>query len=108
MLLKAVLRIHDILVWILLRGIMPLTYGSGLGSGSCYFHHWPSRRQQNTNKKKTFLAYYLLKVHLHHFSKIKSQKEVTTGFSYYFCFMIEGSGSIPLTNGSRSRRPKKM
>ena len=30
--------------------------------------------------------------------------------SYYFCLMIEGSGSMPLTNGSRSgsRRPKNM
>ncbi len=34
------------------------------------------------------------------------------GFSYYFCLMIEGSwagsGSIPLTNGSGSGRPKNM
>ncbi len=35
-----VLRIHDILVWI--RVSMTLTDGSG----SCYFRHWPSRRQQ--------------------------------------------------------------
>jgi hypothetical protein len=27
--------------------------------------------------KKVFSAYYFFKVHLHHFSKIKSQKEVT-------------------------------
>jgi hypothetical protein len=36
---------------------------------------------QESNKKriekKSFSAYYFLKVHLHHFSKIKSQKEVT-------------------------------
>jgi hypothetical protein len=35
---------------------------------------------QDANKKlilfKGFSAYYFLKVHLHHFSKIKSQKEV--------------------------------
>ena len=58
----------------------------------------------------SFSAYYLLKVHLHHFSNIKSQKESqylrNHGFSYYFCMMIEGSGSgtgsgsIPLTSGS--------
>jgi hypothetical protein len=36
------------------------------------------------------------------------------GFSYYFCMMIEGSGSesgsIPLTNGSESgsRKPKNI
>ncbi len=38
-------------------------------------------------------AYYFLKVHSHHFSKIKSPKEVTKsrnhGFSYNFCLMIE-------------------
>jgi hypothetical protein len=51
---------------------------------------------------------------LHHFSKIKTQKEVTKpwnqGFSYYFCLMIDGSGSAPLTNGyeSGSRRPKNI
>jgi hypothetical protein len=32
---KAVLRIHDILVWILIRGAMPLTNGSG----SFNFYH---------------------------------------------------------------------
>jgi hypothetical protein len=37
---KAVLRIHDILVWIWIRGSMPLTNGSGFGSGSCYFRQW--------------------------------------------------------------------
>jgi hypothetical protein len=61
-----------------------------------------------------FPAYYSLKVHLHHFSKIKIQKESQNRsnqvFSYYFCMMIEGSGSesIPLTSGSGSGRPKNM
>ncbi len=32
-LVKAVFRIHDILVWIRIRGSMPLTNGSGSGSG---------------------------------------------------------------------------
>jgi hypothetical protein len=36
---------------------------------------------QDANKKqiclKSFLAYYFLKAHLHHYSKIKSKKEVT-------------------------------
>ncbi len=50
--------------------------------------------------------------------KIKSQKESQNcrnqGFSYYFFMMIKGSrsragsGSIPLTNGSGSGRPKNM
>jgi hypothetical protein len=39
--LDAVLRIHDILVWIRIRGSMLPTngYGSRFGSGSCYFRH---------------------------------------------------------------------
>ncbi len=81
-------------------------------SGSCCFLHWPSRCQQKTIFNKKFSAYYFLKVHLHHFSKIKSQKESQNrrnqGFSYYICMMIEGSGSIPLTSGSGSGRPKNM
>jgi hypothetical protein len=71
-----------------------------------------------TNLKKSFSAYYFLKVHLHHFSKKKvkkkSQNSKNQAFSYYICLMIEGfgsgSGSIPLTDGSGagSRRPKNM
>jgi hypothetical protein len=107
-----VLRIHDILVRIRIRKTMLLTNGSG--SGSFYFHHWPSRCQRKTYLKKSFSACYFLKVRLHHFSKLKSQKDVRNsryqGFSYYFSLMIEGSGvgsgCIPLTNGSGSRRPK--
>ncbi len=83
------------------------------GSGSCYFRHRPLRCQQKNNFFKTlFSVYYFLKVHLHHLSKIKSQKDLQNsrnqGFSYYFCMMIEGSGSIPLTNGSGSGRPENM
>ncbi len=67
-----VFRIYDILMWIRIPGPMPLTNGSV--SGSCYFPHWPSRRQLKTNFLKKFSAYYFLKVH---FSKIKSPREVT-------------------------------
>ncbi len=101
-------------------GSMTFWCGSGYmfltnRSGSCYFRHWPSRRQQKTNLNK-FSAYYFLKVHLHHFSKIKvpkkSQNSRNQNFPYYFCLMPEGSGSgsIPLTNGSGSgsRRPKNI
>ncbi len=35
----AVFRIHDILVWIRIRGSMPLTNGSGCGSEYFYFNH---------------------------------------------------------------------
>jgi hypothetical protein len=61
---------------------------------------------------KNFSAFYFFKEHLHHFSKIKVPKEVTKEqelrFSYYFCLMMEGSGSrsIPLTNGPDPRGPK--
>ncbi len=92
-------------------GSMTFSYGSG----SCYFCHWPSRCQQKTKTFSKFSAYFFLKVHLHHFSKLKNQKKSENsrnqGFAYYFCLMIEGSGSIPLlTKGSRSgsRRPKNM
>ncbi len=95
------------------------------GFGSCYFRHWPSKCQQKTNfLTQFFSAYYFVKLHLHHFSKIKSQKESQNSknqrFSYYFRMIIEGSGSgsragsgsgsIPLTSGSGSgsRRPKNM
>ncbi len=46
----------------------------------------------------SFSAHYFLKVHLHHFYKIKnvtkkSQNSRNQGFSFYFCLMIGGSGS---------------
>jgi hypothetical protein len=63
---------------------------------------------QGANKKrikKSFPAYYFLKVLLHKFfkdlkSKKKSQHSRNQGFSYYFCLMLEGSG--PKTRGSRT------
>jgi hypothetical protein len=53
---------------------------------------------------KSFSAYYFSNVHLYHFSKIKSHEEEEQyrryqGSSYYFCLMIEGSGS---------RKPKNI
>ncbi len=91
------------------------------GSGSCYCRHWPSRCQKKTNfLTQFFLLGNFLKLHFHHFSKLKSQKESQNsrnqGFSYYFCMMIEGSGSragsrsgsIPLASGSGSRMPVIM
>jgi hypothetical protein len=99
----ALLRIHDILVWIRIwiHRSLPLTNGSGFGSGSCYFHHWPSRRQQKTNLNKSFYAYYWLNIHMHNFSKKKVKKKSQNS---------RNQGSIPLTNesGSGSRRPKNM
>jgi hypothetical protein len=43
------------------------------GSGSCSFRQWPSRRQQFLS----CFAYYFLKGHLHHSSRIKIHEEVT-------------------------------
>ncbi len=105
--LEAVLRIHDILGWIRIRirGSMPLINGSG---SSLTFTMSARNKFFNT----IFSADYFLKLHLHYFSKIKSQKESQNsrnqGFSYYFCTVLEGSGSIPLTSGSGSGRPKNM
>ncbi len=50
-----VFRIHDILALIRICGSMPLTNRSGSG----YFRHWPSRRQQKTNLKKKFFCLLL-------------------------------------------------
>jgi hypothetical protein len=74
------------LVQIRIRGSVPQTNGSGSGSGSCYFRQRPSRRQQTISKCFCLLRYFL-KVHLHHFLKIKvikkSQNSRNQGFSYY-------------------------
>ncbi len=86
------------------------------GSGSFYFVIDLQDASKKLFYNTIFSAYDFLKLHLHHFSKIKIQKESQNsrnqGFSYYFCVMIEGSrsgsragsesGSIPLTNGSGS------
>jgi hypothetical protein len=61
------------LMWIRIRGSMPPTNGSG---SFCFIND-----HQDANKQlivlKSFPAYYFLKVLLHHFSKMKSKKEVT-------------------------------
>ncbi len=106
----AVFRIHDILVciririhasdqWIRIRIFSSLTF------------KMPAK---NKFFNAIFSACYFLKVHLHYFSKIKSQKESQNSriqdFSYNFCMMIEGSGSgrpkntwirIEIQSGSR-------
>jgi hypothetical protein len=86
---------------------MPLTDGSGSGSGSSYFCHRPSI----TLFFKSFSAYYFFKVHLHHFSKIISNEKVTKQYqSRFFVYFLLDDRRIQiriLTNGSGSRRPKK-
>jgi hypothetical protein len=94
---------------------MPLSNvsGSACGSGSCYFRRRPSRCQQKTNKKRSFLLITFCIIFKEKVKK-KSQSSRNQGFSYYFCLVMEGSGpgsgSAPLTNGSGSgsRRPKNM
>ncbi len=118
---RAVFRIHDILVWIRIRESMPLTNGSGSWIRILLFSSltfkMPAKNYSNF-LTQFFLLVTFLKVHLHYFSKIKSQKESQNSRiqdCYYFC-MIEGSGSgskagsgsIPLTSGSGSGRQKNM
>jgi hypothetical protein len=110
-----VLRIHDILGWIRIRirVSMPLTNGSGSWIRILLFSSLTFDASKKLIFNTIFSAYYFLKVHLHHFSKIKSQKESQNtrnqGFSYYFCMIKgSGSGSIPLTSESGSGRPKNM
>ncbi len=56
----------------------------------------------------SFFAFFFLKLHLHHFSRIKSHKDVQNSrspvFLTIFFLMIEGSGSgsVPYTNGAGS------
>jgi hypothetical protein len=92
---------------------MHLANGSGFGSGSFKF----IIDLQDANKKQIkiirFFCILLFEGTFTSFFKIKGHKEVTNQvFFYYFCFMIEGSGSgsIPLTNGSGSgsRMPENM
>jgi hypothetical protein len=109
-------RIHEILGWIRILGSKLLTNGSGSWIRILLFMSLTFKMPAKNKFNTIFSAYYFLKVHLHHFSKIISQKESQNrrnqGFSYYFCMMKEGSGSgarvgsIPLTSGSG--RPKNM
>ncbi len=70
---------------------------------------------QDANKKLFFSKFFCLLLFEGTFSLfLKSHKKVTKqnssnqGISYYFCLMIEGSGSVHLTNGSGSRWPKNI
>ncbi len=97
---KPVLRIHDILVWIRIRGSMPLTNGSGSRSWiRILLFSSLTFKMPTKNYFFKFSADYFLKVHLHYFSKTKSQKDSQNsrnqGFSYYFCMMIEDTDPEP-------------
>ncbi len=93
-----------------IRGSMPLTNGSGCGSGSSYFSVIDI---QDANKKVFFFKSSAFTSFLK--KSKRSHKAVgTQDFSDYFCLVIEGSGSQAgsktLTNefGSGSRRPKNI
>ncbi len=128
------LRIHDILGWIRIRGSMPLPNGSG-SADPCFCLMDPDPDPaifvidlQDASKKTNFLTTFFLLItfwsYITSFFRDKCQKESQNsrnqGFSYYFCMMIEGSGSgsragsgsgsIPLTSGYGSgfRRPKNV
>jgi hypothetical protein len=55
-----------------------------------------------------------MKAHLHHSSKIKNYKEVkkTVDIKVFLTFLLDdrksGFGSLPLTDGSKSRRAKNL
>ncbi len=73
---------------------------------------------QDMNKKLpfylSFLAYYFLKEHLHHFSKIKSHKEITKKKKsmFFLLFLLDdpgfGAASISMTHGSGSGSPENI
>ncbi len=83
-----VLRILDILVWIriLIRGSMPLTNGSG----SLYFHHWPSRCKQKTNLKKKFFCTLLFEDTFTSFFKGNKSKRgrKTVEIRFFLLFLL--------------------
>jgi hypothetical protein len=88
--LLLVFWIRGILLRVRIPGSVPLTNGSGSGSGSYYFRPWPSRRQK-TKKANVFYVYTI-------FHKVtKSQNSRNQCFSYFFCLIIEGSGFVLLS-----------
>ncbi len=66
-----------------------------------------SRRQKKVFLLITFWRYIYI-IFQRWKVKKNSQNRRNQGFSYYFCLMIEGYGSEPLTNGSGSVRPKNI
>ncbi len=76
---RAALQIHAILVRIRIHGSIPLTNGSRLEPVLDADPAISVNDLQDVNKiffLLSFFAYYFLKVHLHHFSTIKSHTEV--------------------------------
>ncbi len=87
--------VTDLDPWI--RTVVPLTTGSG--SGSCSFRQWPSRCQPKNYFFQCYFTFWQYRNHTRNWNQ---------GFSYFFCMMMEGPGSIYLTNGSGSGRSKNL
>ncbi len=70
-------RIHDILMWIRIWILL--------------FSSLTLKTPTKTNLEKCISACYVLKVHLHHFSKIKSPKEVTKRLEsrFFLLFLLD-------------------
>ncbi len=99
---ESVLQIRDISVRIRIESgsadpyHIPLTYGFGSGSGSCFFvTDWQEA-------KIKYFAFYFLKVHLHQFSLFIDKKSRFLLLFLVFCLLMEGSGSIQNNDGSGS------
>ncbi len=89
-----------------------MTFWCEFGTGSRYFRHWLSRRQQKTNIKKSFSAYYrtyFLKVRSHHFSKIKFKRNKTVGIKVFLtifaCWKKDPDPEGPKTCGPGGSGP---
>ncbi len=106
---KPVLRIPDIIVRIRIRGSVPLTYI--VDPDPAIF---VSDLQDGNKKNYNLFCFLLFEATLTSVFKEKCHKESQNsrnqGFSYYFCLMIEGSGSgsVYRTNRSGSERPKNI
>ncbi len=79
-----------------------------------FFAFWTSvLRIRDSLVRIQIRGLFFLKLHLHHLKKIKSHKEVKKlyiGMDFFLTIFawIEGSRSVPRTNGSGSRRPKNL
>ncbi len=76
------------MVWIRIRGSMAMTNGSRSWIRILLFSSLAFKMPTKNKLKKTFSAYLFLKVHLHHFSKKKSPKEVTKQESRFFLLFL--------------------
>jgi hypothetical protein len=96
--MEPVLRIRDTLVRIWICGSIPLTNGSGLGSGSdrlrILLFSLTNFKMETKNYYFSFFCLYFSS-YIYIMFKEKSHKKSLNngnqGFSYYFCLMTEGS-----------------